>query len=1068
MFNMLNDNRHLNQNSIENAKILNSNVLQINGANIDAEALAKVLKTPQEFPEKLLNDLMKSKLLYCRDLLLRGRFEPLKIELDSVFENDISTLEDNTKVKICFYRFCQAICNGEKTDYESVVKFLSGKYLVEAVWINKFYKSEDSFILDEFALHLPETQSVILQRLFIAQQFSVLISLSNRSFKDIEEIIQLEILFYAGLAYFNIGDYLTASSILSELCKDSNQLHYRFYAVIAEIHKYNKYYIDGRDDVNIEQALQELNKMKSDKIYVKNAELVASTELIGYFNLGKTNKFYADEGIKKYLGYNLVIRRIPIIKHLCGLLYELKHDFNNAIDVYLSMDWKNDTDVAHRLFACYISLQEYENIIDRFKQLEGPDSKTQGLYLLALKLKGDNNSFRKKLTESVKRYGDSFSNLFYIAVIVVDITDYKDIVEKQIRMMLDSGIKFKGLGIQLLTGYAYMFSHFCNLSLLSSVICEIDKLSDLVDEVVREIYNGICFTLQKYDKEKSNFNIPDEVETAEKLIDRFLVEKVYEENFLWLKIICQKIKKKELSILKYLKKLFIIAHDANAAADILLLQRKHKKYDNELNDYLQAVQQSPVAGHVMVAAITYQHLGRYNEADFFSYKALYVLNDRDDFEIFQKYLFLHLNNLGHEDTPVTLERANEKCVVSLVSESDDEEKEWKLCLDGESDFSDDNNHSLGIDHINRNNRNFAKLSACVRSQVINIDGKKYRVKDILTRTVYAFRFVLSKVDQYPEKFKDVFWPIPVNDSEDLIKKLDVFFDNNVHEDSLFNAYISESLKSRMPIDLLLRGDYKNYFSTIVKLLYTPDMAFYAGEAVIEEKMDDKYVITISTLAILALMGWVKLLDPIKDRLICPESYISFLQKINSEEINLQKVSPGSIGKSTDEKLILIDNDPRIPELWEEMLKLCEEIKQIPVTDEERISYKIIDGLTGEQLITGFKIDIIQLDSLIVASKTHATYLCEDFFFRKIARSHNIKDLNFTSFLYHFINKDTAVEVVKKLSETNYVFTPFIYRSLEEARMIANNLMTGKKKKELYGMFFDKNLGYTQSFIYKKT
>lgn len=55
MFNMLNDNRHLNQNSIENAKILNSNVLQINGANIDAEALAKVLKTPQEFPEKLLN-----------------------------------------------------------------------------------------------------------------------------------------------------------------------------------------------------------------------------------------------------------------------------------------------------------------------------------------------------------------------------------------------------------------------------------------------------------------------------------------------------------------------------------------------------------------------------------------------------------------------------------------------------------------------------------------------------------------------------------------------------------------------------------------------------------------------------------------------------------------------------------------------------------------------------------------------------------------------------------------------------------------------------------------------------
>ena len=1056
-----------NQNNIENATITNSNIIQINGANIDVESLAKELEKPQKFSDELLNDLMKSKLVNYRNLLLRGRFITLKAELDDIFKKDLTSLERNTKVQVCFYRFCQAFCSGDITDYEFAEKFLIGKYLEEAKWLKGFCNSEKINVKDEFELHLPEIQSVLLQHLFIKQQFSILINLLDSTINNIDEAIQEEIQFYAGLSYFNTGDYLSASNILDELCNDSNQLHYRFFAAIAVIHKYNKYYIDNRDDTHIEQALQVLKEMKSDNIYEKNAELVASTELIGYFNLGKSSVFYADEGIKRYLSYHFSLRKIPVIKHLYGLLYEVKHDYENAIEVYLSMDWKNDQSVAHRLFACYINVQEYENIIERFEQLETKDNKTQGLYLLALKLKGDNGIFRKKLIEAVNLYGDSFSNLYYIAIIVEDKTDFKDIVEKQLHRMLDSGETFKGLGIQLLTGYAHIFAHFGDIKLLSHVVSEIDKLSNLVDETIGEIYNGIYLLLQKCDKEENNFDIPDDVEIAEKLIDRFLAEKIDESNFIWLKIICQKISRKEYSILQYLTKLFDMTHDINVAADILLLQYKQNKYDDKLYEYLQAVQQSSTAGHIMVAATTYQHLGRYNEADFFSYKALYVMNDKDDFDIYQKYLLLHFNNIGHVDIPVTLKEANEKCVFCLVSEFEGEEREWIICLDGEVELNDDNNKSLGIDHLNRNNRNFAKLSVCSCSQIVNIDGKKYTVKEIMTRSVYAFRFVLSKVRQYPEKFEGVFWSIPVNDTVNFIEQIESLFSNSNHIDDLLDFYISNSLNPRAPIDFLLRGDYKNYFATIVKLLYTPDMALYSGNTVIETNLDDQYVITLSTLAIIVLMGWIKLLDPIKDRLICPESYIPFFKKLNAEEINYLKISPGIIGRTSEQKIVFVENDSRIPELWEKILELCEGFKQVSVTDEERISYRIIEELTGEQLITGLNIDKIQLDSLIIASKTNATYLCDDLFFRRIARSHNLKELNFTSFLYHFIDSNTAVEVIKKLSETNYIFTPFIYRNIEEARMIANNLMSGKIKSKIYGSFFDKYLGYTKSFFCEK-
>ena len=46
------------------------------------------------------------------------------------------------------------------------------------------------------------------------------------------------------------------------------------------------------------------------------------------------------------------------------------------------------------------------------------------------------------------------------------------------------------------------------------------------------------------------------------------------------------------------------------------------------------------------------------------------------------------------------------------------------------------------------------------------------------------------------------------------------------------------------------------------LLYSEDLAYYAGEATCEDTIEKVYVISISTLCILAMKDWLNILEPI--------------------------------------------------------------------------------------------------------------------------------------------------------------------------------------------------------------
>jgi len=74
--------------------------------------------------------------------------------------------------------------------------------------------------------------------------------------------------------------------------------------------------------------------------------------------------------------------------------------------------------------------------------------------------------------------------------------------------------------------------------------------------------------------------------------------------------------------------------------------------------------------------------------------------------------------------------------------------------------------------------------------------------------------------------------------------------------------------------------------------------------------------------------------------------------------------------------------------------------------------------------------------------------------RKVASWAGIRNNNFTFLLNFLLDNEYAEEITVELSKTNYVYTP-IYTAGHKSQEIIQNLMIGKRKRQLYGVMFER-------------
>ena len=990
----------------------------------------------------LLQELLKDRIDNCKEAIIDLNFGKLKIELSIL----------NTAVeadsRIAFYQLILAAHNRE--NFDELLDRIPENYKEEAYWLKGLCKTPRDISIEEIKGFSAETQTVPMVVIFAEQHWDCIVKLHNYR-EDVDPSILRAFDYHYALALFNLRREDEAHNVLSELFRQYHEPRFELFDICAQLNKANQAYVYGKPNqeqmvMGLLSALDRVKELSSDQIK-SNGNLIATIELQSCFNLGATQKKYIDEAIIRYTGFTEEIRNFEGVRFFMALCYEMGGDLEKACELFAQCDWRGQEDISARYMTLLIDLRQPEKAIDVYKEIRVKSPRIECVYLLALS-RTKNANYETSLKVAVDKHRTSLDDLFLYGFYV----ENKDIFRSVVMPALTEAfsIDLDSTTLQTKIGLIAMLAHNGEIESIETVLNTISDIEVINMFAVHDIYRCLysetskAYELWRHDKATGRDMLP-----IERIANRFYENNVHKREFLQIKMMCAAVSHMDISMLKYSTELFEYTHDVQTARNIIaLLYKRNETRKEEYEPYLEPLMDSDDPQISIAASSALWKLGKYDDADFYAYKALYNLNGKDDVDVYKGLFGYHNINMQRIQNMPERKTIAPNMVVTLQSEG----TKWVVALDSESDFGDRDNRSLGAEHINKQDQVYNKLLGSGKNQVLNLRGRSYKVIGFEPREITIGRIVFQKVMENPDKFN--VRTISSENPEEMVKQLLALSDQKDHLKKMTDMYNFKDSQLGLPLDMFSPGSYEKYIATMQYLLYTKDLAYYAGEPRIENFVEAKYVPTLSTFVLLAMNGWLDQLDWLKDYIIIPDSYIEFFKEQYSYEMGTQAISAGTLVPLEDGKFTILEKDKRIPEIWESIIEKCEMYTTTAVTDEERIAFEIVEKYTWERLFGKSNIDKMQLDGLIVAERENGVYLCDDLFFRKIAAGKKIKNINFATLLYVIEDQDIVMPIILDLSKTNYIYTPIRSRDDDELEQLFNNLLEGEMKNKYYSEVFN--------------
>lgn len=1006
---------------------------------------------PISMDMRLLESLVREKIETCRTHIMDMDMAKLKEELHSVFTYDLDGVKGAGK--LYFYKTISNLYDGESVD-EYAGK-LPEDIKSDAEWVKNYYSNPEPIKSYSFGKHCVEAQIVVIDKMFSAQLWEEVYCLCKEILPEVSSDIADSIKLYFGLVAFNLQKYEEAFGILNSLYQKIRTDKYLLYATLSEIKMINEVWRteEIENSTRLIELITVLDSLKNNKQYNANKMLIELIRLETAYNVGQNNKEHLEQALKDYEDCEDIIKNNDSVRYFYGLCLELNGNTDKAVNIYKTLNWNKEEAVAIRYMICEVSVGNYEEAIEIFKNT-AEDIRTvklTSLYFTSL-YHTNRNLYQQKIVDYIDTHTNSFQDLISIAIGVEDTDLIKTIILPKWEPMINQE-SISNLSLQektellstLVVGRALE-----QLQLVLSYISDLSRINRFTIHGIYKVLFEVCN--DKYICHERALKKSNQLDASEKIADRFLEHNIFRREFLQIKYLCAGAKEKRFSMLKYARELFDISHEEGMAHNIIAMLFERNETDQSVYmPYINLLRQSEEPIYCMAVASAMLRLGKVDEADLYAYKALYLLNGKDDYEIYKNYFGYYNQNLNRYHLEGDIKSVTGNTVVTLEENAPADAsniRKIEICLDSESEFDDPDNYSLGVSHLSRNTPTYTKLLGSGLNQVLKIDGMSYKIVQIQTRTNRAIGFIFGKISEHPEKFEGAVWVVSTEKQEDLIKQLKELTDRSEHVDTLLSLYHFNDNDIGLPIDSFVGGNYDSYVDALNGLLRAKDQALYTGLPVYEDEDGRRYVPSLSTLVLLSSLNLFGALDAIKDLLIIPGSYNTFFVERYASAKATGNVPVGKL-VSIGEKFTIVPYDTTYVEIWERIIDFCAECRQYSLNDNDRIGYMIGEKINGEEFISATRLHMIHLDALILAEKEKATFLCDDLFFRKIASYAKIRNINFSSILYHY-NKDFVTPIVMELSKTNYLYVPLMARTDEEASELRKNLLDGKLKRKYNG------------------
>lgn len=1016
---------------------------------VDSEA-----QTVDKLPDRtssIYHHLLEEKLLNCRSLLLDLKLTQLKAELDC--------LHDVANQDIMFLEFLVSVHGNDLTLAAELKNKLNNQYRYDAEWLYAFCNSPREIGYQELSEHLPETQVILFIELLNKQRLDNLVKIhDDASHEKLDEHLNKAFSFYYSIALFNLHRVKEARDELRKLDDAYHSPAYKFFYYCADMQIKNQEYGFGtKEKANeLEACLRNLKDvaLQVEHLYKNNEKLIGMLELQAYYNLSSFDDSYLERATDAFNSLNDQAKKDSHILYFLGMCHELAGEFETALEIYSRPECSQDEIVFYRMAVCLLRLNRDEELYNRLKDYETDNSGIIGAKL-AVEYRLKIETYRDDLKVAVEKHGYSLDNLFPIVYHTEDTDAFNECVKDRLvaRIDIDLDIFDDGRKAALLL----ILLRHKQLPIVQKVLNSGIDLKNLNGFIVHQLYDILISIVNRENKKKEhNFTPSSELILAEKISDVFIEADAYTDRFLHVRLGCLSAQERHFAMLKDSKRLFELTGDLGVARNIVaLLYSQNEKRADEYEPYLSVLSQSDIPAHAMAVCSGAMRLGNSAMAERYAYKALYLLNGKDDYEIYRNYFSYVSGFVLKNPDDRNSKHVSDNMVVELQNNYDANDK-LLVCLDSEADFIDEQNRSLDIDHLRQGDANYTKLIRAGIGQVIKVFGNHYKVTGFMPRAVHAFHYINGKIKEHPEKFDGVVFLISTEDPQKMLDEIKKYTDRTEQTNHILACYHFEAIESGIPIEMVCNGDYSRYIDTVRMLLYGKDQAFYAGLAEPVEELKGPYVPTLSTIVLLSQLEELRLLEALRDKIgvIIPESYIEFFEELFANSSRMMEVSPGTLHSDNNGKLVMVENDKHIPEMWEEILLWCRTCERKTITNEERADFVFPGDETGDHLISAMNINKIQLDALILAKKLNTVYISDDLFMRKVASWAGIQNNNFTFLLNFLLDNEYAEEITVELSKTNYVYTP-IYTAGHKSQEVIQNLMIGKRKRQLYGVMLER-------------
>ena len=1029
-----------------NVENLTVNLTIDNDIGIDNE-LFKQLKT-KNANEKLLNNLLTRVLNNWKEAFLKSDLVECKRLIDTVFVYGVYNLKEDLQQKFYLIIFTYSIEKNEDSNWKACLDNLVGKYKEEAELVNRVINKEAVIGNDEM-IELPSyLQSCILNSWQKNEKYNLIIDRMklNSNLNDSEIIFVWKR--YAAISYFNTQDYEDAMNAFEDAFSIKE---YPFDKVFFLICRCLIQYFES--DKNWKQKLADYDS-ELDYYLKEHHEFGNSPNKDLIQEICLQNAFKLDKAlfIKRYEVLSEQDKNKASNAWIYGYYLETRGDFQGALQVYGKI--KNQLFVYIHMMICYISQNQWDQAIKIYRShTEYTDNEIMtGIYLEAL-FYTNKDLFRKEVMEAVEKYKNDIGKLFYIAMSLSNDVD----LFNELITPLFGGFDFqrtKTLSEEQKFLYSQAFMNAGSVNLCKGFLHSCNNLSNI---------NVNYF--EQFEMVFSNNKLLNDFEKIE-ISSVFLENKIDQPFFLRVQINCYVKQREVISAIKSSQQLCRLTNDERDIRVLLLLVIKNDPTSLiNYGSYLNVLENSLNQQSLIILSEAYLCLDKIEDAKRIIYKAL-MINDEDPSAL-NSYAKIMLNIMLNQNKKIKQETAEIDTVVGLKND-----KLTKyICIENRDVSISKNSNVYNVEHISAPDSLYYAILHKKVDQTFEYKGDIYTVVSIENKYTKALQYVMNYLTKHPEVN---FLPLKVitsNSPEKMVHEvIDIMKSDD--EEYLLDLYHEKKNAIRLPIDVIAQT-YDNYVNTVKYLLYVPDQALYTGVAAdIPRNNSQKFVVSLSTLVILAEMNQLDLLKPIIDQIIIPTCLLQFINERIEYEIRADKNIPGKLYKAHDGTIGFLPHDKTIRGLWEKIRDFCLKLHNTQISDDDLLKLPKLEGHSIESIFNGLKLHRIQIETMALAYKIDAIYLSDDEFFRTFANYLKIKNANISSLIWWGsikVGNEICSKLAIKLSKTNYIYIPiansvFILLSQEEQKEILDNIQKGKYKKKYYGIILSRIKSVYQSFI----